>query len=276
MTSVSSRLHAHRGFTLAELAIVLLIVGLLLAGLLTPLTTQVEIKRISDTQKILEDAKEALLGFAAANGRLPCPASSASNIGLESFCTTATGGCTATTTYQSHGRCSNPFDGLLPAVSLGFGPTDNQGYALDGWAITPSNRLRYAVSNTALDVLSPPSLLTSQNGLKTAGISAVAGKSFLYVCSVTPGAPPASNCVPATATLTSTAPAIVYSVGGNAAQGGISADEKANPNPNGGDVDPVFVSHTRNSVAGSEFDDVVTWLSMNTLISRMVAAGSLP
>ena len=61
------------GFSLIEMAFVLVIVTLLLGGLLVPFTTQVEQKRIAETQKAMEEIKEALLGYAVANGRLPCP-----------------------------------------------------------------------------------------------------------------------------------------------------------------------------------------------------------
>lgn len=67
------------GFTLIEMAIVLLIVALLLGGLLMPLSAQVEQRKISETQKALDEIKEALTGFAIANGRLPCPAKSATD-----------------------------------------------------------------------------------------------------------------------------------------------------------------------------------------------------
>ena len=52
------------GFTLVEIAIVLVIVGLLIGGLLTPLAAQLEQRRGSETQKALDEAKEALFGFA--------------------------------------------------------------------------------------------------------------------------------------------------------------------------------------------------------------------
>ncbi len=55
------------GFTLVEMAIVLVIVGLLLGGLLMPLSAQVEQRRIGETQKALDEIKEALVGFAIAN-----------------------------------------------------------------------------------------------------------------------------------------------------------------------------------------------------------------
>lgn len=65
------------GFTLTELAIVLLIVALLIGGLLPTVSSQIESRRISDTQKAMAEIKEALIGFAVINKRLPCPANPA-------------------------------------------------------------------------------------------------------------------------------------------------------------------------------------------------------
>ncbi|HUX63423.1 type II secretion system protein [Sulfuricella sp.] len=61
------------GFTLVEMAIVLVIVGLLLGGMLMPLSAQMEQRRISETQKTMDEINQALIGFAVANKRLPCP-----------------------------------------------------------------------------------------------------------------------------------------------------------------------------------------------------------
>ena len=61
------------GFSLIELAVVMFIIVLLLGSVLIPLTTQVEQRKVSDTQKSLETIREALLGFAIIYGRLPCP-----------------------------------------------------------------------------------------------------------------------------------------------------------------------------------------------------------
>ena len=58
---------SSRGFTLIELAVSIFIIALVLGAILVPLATQVEQRQISETQKTLEDAKEALLGFALAN-----------------------------------------------------------------------------------------------------------------------------------------------------------------------------------------------------------------
>ncbi len=62
------------GFTLVELAIVLVVLTLVLGGLLMPLATQVDIVRIKKTNDALDQVQEALLGYAIANNnRLPCP-----------------------------------------------------------------------------------------------------------------------------------------------------------------------------------------------------------
>lgn len=64
---------SERGFTLIEMALVLLILGLLLGGLLGPLSVQREVAALNEAQQLLGEAEEALLGFALVNGRLPCP-----------------------------------------------------------------------------------------------------------------------------------------------------------------------------------------------------------
>ncbi|HEY8608076.1 MAG TPA: prepilin-type N-terminal cleavage/methylation domain-containing protein [Noviherbaspirillum sp.] len=69
--------HPVRGFTLVEMAMVLLVIGLLLGGLIAPLGNQLEQRRVTDTRNGLEDIKEALLGYAAIHGRLPCPSTQA-------------------------------------------------------------------------------------------------------------------------------------------------------------------------------------------------------
>ena len=75
------------GFTLVEMAIVLVIIGLLLGGMLMPLSAQMDQRRVSETQKALDEIKNALIGFAVMNGRLPCPTTTAdpanANYGVE-------------------------------------------------------------------------------------------------------------------------------------------------------------------------------------------------
>ena len=61
------------GFSLIEISIVLVILGLLLGGLMTPMATQIENSRRNETQITLEQLKESIYGYALINGRLPCP-----------------------------------------------------------------------------------------------------------------------------------------------------------------------------------------------------------
>jgi len=61
------------GFTLIEMALVLLILGLLLGGLLAPLTVQREVAAVKEADRLLAEAEEALIGYALVNRRLPCP-----------------------------------------------------------------------------------------------------------------------------------------------------------------------------------------------------------
>lgn len=81
----------QRGFTLIEMAIVLIILGLLLGGLLLPLSKQRELQQIREVEQNLQTIREALYGYAAATGTLPCP--DINNDGLED---PAAGNCTAT------------------------------------------------------------------------------------------------------------------------------------------------------------------------------------
>lgn len=61
------------GFTLVELAIVVVVLGMLIAGLVGPVDVQLEARDRNRTQNVMEDAVEALYGFALANRRMPCP-----------------------------------------------------------------------------------------------------------------------------------------------------------------------------------------------------------
>lgn len=273
----------NTGFTLVEMAIVLLIVGLLLGGGLMVLGAQTEAQRFKETQRQLDEARDALLGFAVANGRLPCPASAASN-GVESFCTNPGGACgAATTVVQTHGRCSNPYNGFLPGATLGLPGTTN-GFVIDGWMHNPANRLRYAVYSTlgtaggAIGGVVHPFTGGAGSDMRTATMAGIAGRTpLLSVCNTATGITATgtanATCANPASTLTTRAAAVIYSLGSNAPRNGVSADELANLND-----DAAFVSHVRVDPggAGGEFDDLLTWIPITTLFNRMVAAQRLP
>jgi type II secretory pathway pseudopilin PulG len=256
------------------MAVALFIIALLLGSLLVPLTTQVENRNYAETQRILEQAREALIGYAATYGYFPCPASAASN-GLEAGANHTTGACASLGTNMYHG--------FLPAAHLGFTPTDANGYAIDAWGLT-QNRIRYAVSNvsvnstancTATPIVRP---FTAANGMRSAGMSCItAATTLLYVCNSGTGVVAGTNCGTAMA-LTSNALVVIWSVGPNAATtGGTSVDELQNPNPTAGySGDRIFVSRTKSGGTSGEFDDIVTWISPAALFNRLIAAGQLP
>ncbi|MGH8618418.1 MAG: type II secretion system protein [Burkholderiales bacterium] len=259
---------AGAGFTLLEIAVALFVVTLVLGALLVPLSQQVESRKLSETQRTLDLAVEALQGFASANGRLPCPASAASN-GVES----PVGG----------GICTNPLDGFLPAVTLGVSPTDANGYLIDAWSSAQAlSRVRYAVATTT-HVCATPGVgnlvFATVNGMRNcwSQITAAAVEGDLVICSTATGI--GANACAAGATLFDKAIAVVYSVGANAGTtSGAGIDEQANPNPVNGSVNRTFVSHLPSGTAApnGEFDDVMVWISPNVLYSKLIAASQLP
>src|ERR1700757_1864892 len=107
------------GFTLVELAVVLTIVGFLLASLMYTLSAQTAQRNFDDTRRRLEQARELVLSFAIVNGRLPCPARSMS-AGAE-VRDVASGRCWdgATEDYYGGTLPGGATGGFLPAVTVG-------------------------------------------------------------------------------------------------------------------------------------------------------------
>lgn len=276
-------LQAHRihlrpqtGFTLVELTMVLVIVALLLGGMMAMVTAQSEQRKWGDTQRQLEAARDALLGYAIANGRLPCPANSTSN-GLEVRQSSGTyiNDCGALGEIPSAnlhnyfgGVVSGVTYGLLPAVTLGYQPVDTQGFALDAWG----NRIRYALSAT-YSVSEPNTTnFTNASTLKTSGVSFLPND--LVVCNVSPATITNTACDANTSvTNQNTVVAIVFSTGKNGATGGTGTNEARNLDSNA-----LFVSRTPDpsTATGGEFDDQLLWISVGTLYSKLIAAGLLP
>lgn len=245
---------AQRGFTLVELAIVMFIVSLLLGGMLLPLSAQQDVRAYGETQKILTEARDALLGFAMANDRLPCPASSTSN-GIED----PVGGV---------GGCNHPYDGFLPAATLGLSPVDSSGYLVDGWGGETDNRVRYAVT------IANSSAFTTTLQMKTTGITSLTPDLQMCSTGVNISIPTVHTAVCDTnKALATDAVAVIYSLGKNSGTGGSGTQENHNPNPRSTlTADRAFV----NAPQSSAFDDQMIWLSKNTLFNRLVAAGRLP
>jgi prepilin-type N-terminal cleavage/methylation domain-containing protein len=251
---------AARGFTLLELAVALFLMALLFGSLFVPLQAQLEARKTEETERILERAREALLGYAAAQGYFPCPAD-------------AQGGIEPAEADHASGSCPSYF-GFLPAAALGLQPADSQGYAIDAWGGAAS-RIRYAVAPYTVGKVPAP--FTRVNGMRAATIATLGDPalSLFHVCGTAVGAAEDKSCA-AGATLVSTAPVVLWSLGPNGAAGGGAPDEAQNPNTRGGSADRIFVSRIRGAGAGGEFDDQVIWIAMPALVARMVAAGQLP
>ena len=241
---MTSKLNKYMyGFSLLEMAVVLIILGFVLGAILAPIQAQRQQLSQSQTENTLETAKRALIGYAQSKGRLPCPA-----IAGQGGSEKPLGGGTA---------CTQQI-GFLPAVTLGIQPVNADGFVVDAW----NNPVRYAVtqSNTAG--------FTTLNQMANIGISTLAPD--LRVCATST----AANCT-AALNLVSNAVAVIYSLGETGAQASGGADETENLNA-AANVDTVFVSHeSRANDANGEFDHMMIWISPYVLYNAMIEAGQL-
>ena len=229
------------GFSLVEMAIVLVIVGLLLGGGLTIFTTQQELRHVQETTALLNEARDALIGFAITNGRLPCPAPA----------TTATGaaGAGLEPTPILAGGCANNA-GVLPWATLGINETDAWG-----------NRYTYRVTQGFTATASPFTL--SSLGNMTINNTAPLG-----------GNPISLTTIPVVVLSHGKNGNGAYNTQGTQLPLGADVDEQANQLTGGGTTtaNTIFRSGTPTGT----FDDLVIWISPNILFNRMVAAGVLP
>lgn len=244
------------GFTLVEVMVVLVVIAVLASGLVLPLAAQLQSRRYEEARRAMDEARDALLGFAAAHGRLPCPAVEAGR-GQEAF---SAGGSAIT------GACADFQGGLLPAAALGVAGLDAGGFARDPWG----RRLRYAVSPATANGVAHA--LTRANGLQAATLAGIGSTShFLYVCASGAGAV-AGGCGPAANQLTRKAAFVLLSLGPNGGETAPAASDEARNT----DGDASFVSREASTAAGREFDDVLHWTSVHLVVNRLLAAGRLP
>ena len=285
--------HRARGFTLVEVAVAVFIIALLTSSILYTLAAQSDQRAIEETRRRLDQARELLLGYAAANGRLPCPArcsdwptcASGTYLTSEEVRDTTTGKCTGGGVDDYYGgtlAVGPPWvvGGLLPAATIGFSQADARGYAVDAWG----NRIRYAVAKaraTGTCGTTPPAgtiLWTHATNLKTYGMACQPDD--LLICKSSTGIT-SSACGGAANQIMSQSlvVAIVFSTGKNGAinTAGAGADEQANLD-GAGSTDPIFVYHDAQptGATGGEFDDQFTWITVGELMGKLVTAGRLP
>lgn len=234
--AVPQRLTFSRGFTLAEMAVVLVIVALLIAGMILPISAQQEIRARQETEKVLADIREALIGYAAnhaaGDGRphLPCPDTDNPPDGLQNR-------------VASPGACVAE-EGTLPWNDLGLGRND-------AW----NNRFRYRVTAGFADS-SVGFTLNSAGNIEVCAdsgcVSSIAGNVPAVILSHGPNGFGAFNT----------------NGGANAAP--TDADEQENAGTAG--LPTRFVSRTPDG----SFDDLVVWLPAGILFNRTLSAGRLP
>ena len=230
----------QRGFTLIELAIVMFIVALLLGGMLLPLSAQQDIRSRQETEKALNDIRDALFGFALTNGRLPRPAESPTDGAEKATC-------------ADNAACS----GFVPWAALGSAK-------LDGW----NKLIRYSVTPDFANA--PITLSTVANRtVQTRDSAGVVGYLAGGASCTTP-----NQCVPAVIFSQG------KSRGGTSDAGLALPDDSAtNVDEDANQTGPTnYFSRTpseNTTTLGGEFDDITIWLSGNTLFNRMVAAGKL-
>ena len=66
--------HKRRAFTLLEMSIVILIIGIMVASILPAITQQTAIEKAKELTQKMDAIEDALEAFRIKNGRLPCPA----------------------------------------------------------------------------------------------------------------------------------------------------------------------------------------------------------
>jgi prepilin-type N-terminal cleavage/methylation domain-containing protein len=179
-----------RGFSLVEMAMVLLVVGVLAALFLPATNTMMDNNRRKETRTKLEALESAITRFVMTTGRLPCPADGSlapgnANYGRE-LRTPATGVCSAITT------------GVVPWLTLGVAHAN----ALDGWnsAITYRVRGDMVSLNTSLGLTLDAAL--DMTACDMAGTGAAASQSLGVTPHIRQGCNPAcvastpSSCTP--------------------------------------------------------------------------------
>ena len=229
-----------RGFTIVELAVVILVISLLLGSILVPLGSQMKQRNKAETQRTLEEVRQAVIGYAMINGRLPRPSD------------TATGG-TERAACTSEAQCT----GFVPWATLGIAPTDAWGKVL-----------RYSVHSSFAGGASGATLISTTTFTaagRTVKTRDAAGAEVIVASNI-----PAVLLSHGERNLGTTAAGVTLPDSPDA-----NADEDENAAA-GTDIFWWRPPADSAGAPGGEFDDQVVWITPSQLFSQLVAAGRLP
>jgi type II secretory pathway pseudopilin PulG len=136
-TDRAHRKSHHVGFSLVEIAVVLVIIGLVVTLFSAPLLGQLQVRRAEDTRLRLTGIDNALAVYVSTNRRLPCPANGTLdgaagvvNAGLENASTTSPRTCVGTQQ-----------NGVIPWKTLGLSLAD----VTDAWGNVITYRVEPAL-----------------------------------------------------------------------------------------------------------------------------------
>jgi len=276
------------GFTLIEIAIVLLIVSILLGYTVALLPRQQELKQYRAVELEMDRVIEAIIGFAQVNGRLPCPAIPNSG-GNE------TGG--------GANDC-NFYGGFVPVNTLGLtGKLNQDTLLLDPWG----NPYRYYVTDVDFNATGGSDFVRVGEmrnvGLVDSDVDTYIDLDGRYLICDDNGTSIDDECTGANEVfgranglgVYAGAPFVLLSQGKNWNAAAPVNDELENIGsdlsntdlgmglgPSGdeyslkdvGSGETTFVR--RPTGFADDFDDVVRWVSPHILFSKMIEAGQLP
>jgi len=234
----------QRGFSLVELSIVLVIVGLLVGTAAAPLSNSIKHARYKRTTAQLSTIREAMHGYLISTGRLPCP--------LHLDATQSSDAPATSTCSIQHGA--------VPAVTLGLvGERAPNGALLDEWG----REYLYTVSfsdHEQLGQLSAPDWLTVG---EPAAVGVENIRAELQLCRTVATDKCANNNL-----IASQIAWVVHSRGESNTINGLEAENADN--------DSVFAVSGYSTNKDQPFDDQIIWASRSELVYWLLKANWLP
>jgi len=291
----------QRGFTLIEIAIVLIIVTILLGYTMAMVPVQQELKQYRQADAEMSKIIDSLYAFAQVNGYLPCPAwtdditdstPAQTSSGLE--CRDFNGTASDCDGFDPSADTCDIWYGYVPGKTLGIDGkySDINKLLLDPWGMP----YRYQVTNANAGNADPNPDFITPGDIQAEAAAVVAGLGSLdpdlVICNTDPSAVAGNDTACASAAETvfgaaatactdpdqPCAPIVILSTGKDKALEGDNPQPSwiQRENQDNSTIDRVFIKTSRRDVSGEEFDDLVKWVSPNILYSKMIEAGQLP